>query len=71
MSKPKIDAVEALRCARQWAIDNGYPWEPDFSIMWIDGKWHISTNTSTLGCNLDVTVCPKTGKILEHFWNAE
>ena len=66
-----IDAVEAFTIARDWAKANTYPFEPNFAINFYDGAWHIDTDCSALGCNLEVTVDAKTGAVMKHDWNPE
>jgi hypothetical protein len=71
MPSNPTDAVDAFRIARDWAFANNYPWVHDFTIMYDKRRWRICTNSSGLGCNLYVTVCARTGRVLNHAWNSE
>ena len=71
MPQRKVNSVEAFRLAHDWAIKHDCPWEADFSVMWMEKRWHVATNCGALSCNLEIAICPKTGKVLKADWNPE
>jgi hypothetical protein len=60
-----LDAAEALRIAREYAISHQLRWEPAFSLEPKRGGWTIGARQSQLGGQLSINV-GSDGHVLEH-----
>ncbi|PMQ07552.1 hypothetical protein DyAD56_02170 [Dyella sp. AD56] len=60
-----LDASEALRIAREYAVSHQLRWEPAFSLEPERGGWKVGARQSQLGGQLFIDI-GSDGRVLEH-----